>query len=240
LAAAREVAEFLGTRHHERVYTQQDILDALPEVLFHLESFDPALVRSAVPNYFLSRLAAERVKVILTGEGADELFAGYAYLGGFDAPEALQSELVAITGALHHTNLQRGDRMSMAHGLEARPPFLATASVDLALSLPADWKLHRAGRAEKALLRQAFEGRLPDRIVHRRKEKFSKGAGSSEMVAQVANQAISDAEFDAERRRLAAWDYRLPNKEALYYYRILRRDFRDEWILPTMGRSRSL
>jgi asparagine synthase (glutamine-hydrolysing) len=240
LAAAREVAAFLGTRHHESVYTRQDILHALPEVLFHLESFDPALVRSAVPNYFLSRLAADHVKVILTGEGADELYAGYAYLNGFDTPESLQSELVAITGALHNTNLQRGDRMSMAHGLEARPPFLAISSVDLALSLPAGWKLHRKGRAEKALLRRAFEGLLPDHIVYRRKEKFSQGAGSSEMVAEIADDAISDAEFFDERRRLSAWDYRLPNKEALYYYRLLRRDFHDEWILPNMGRSRSL
>ncbi|MCE7985146.1 MAG: asparagine synthase B [Caldilinea sp. CFX5] len=241
LAAARTVARFLGTTHHEYCYTEEEMQAALPEVLFYLESFDPALVRSAIPNYFLARLAADHVKVFLTGEGADELYAGYDYLGRRTDPAALHEELLHITGALHNTNLQRADRMSMAHGLEARVPFLDVQSVGLALGLPAAWKTHSKTRHAKALLRQAFAADLPPAIVNRPKEKFSQGAGSSHLLAQQAATTISDAEFVAEQQRLATeWNYRLPGKEALYYYKLLRQCYRDEWILPSMGHSRSL
>ena len=241
LAAAREVAQFLGTRHHERVYTERDMVAALPAVLYHLESFDPALVRSAMPNYFLAQLCAEQVKVFLTGEGADELYAGYDYLAQFDQPDALHAELVHIIGALHNTNLQRADRLSMAHGLEARVPFLDVRSIALALGLPAVWKMRGEGRPAKALLRRAFADQLPAAIINRPKEKFSQGAGSSQIIAQRAEAEITDRELADERRRFAqAWNYHLPNKEALYYYRILREAYQDDWILTNMGHSRSL
>jgi asparagine synthase (glutamine-hydrolysing) len=241
LAAARDVSQFLGTQHHERVYDQPAMLRVLPEVLYYLESFDPALVRSAIPNYFLAQLSAEHVKVFLTGEGADELYAGYDYLARFEQPDALHAELVHIVGALHNTNLQRADRMSMAHGLEARVPFLDVRSIALALGLPALWKLRGEGRPAKALLRRAFAEHLPTHIVNRPKQKFSQGAGSSDLIAQVAEDTIGDAEFAAERTRLAqTWNYHLGNKEALYYYRLLSEAYRDEHIFPTMGHSRSL
>jgi asparagine synthase (glutamine-hydrolysing) len=215
--------------------------EVLPEVIFYLESFDPALVRSAIPNYFLARLASDHVKVFLTGEGADELYAGYAYLEAFKQPEALQKELIHITDALHNTNLQRADRMSMAHGLEARVPFLDNDSISLALGLPPEWKMRRDNQPEKALLRRAFRKTLPMDIINRPKQKFSKGAGSSEVLAQQAEDTISDAEFVTEQARLQDdWDYALPNKEALYYYRIAQQFYRDEWILPGMGSSRSI
>jgi asparagine synthase (glutamine-hydrolysing) len=213
----------------------------LPEVVYYLESFDPALVRSAIPNYMLAKMAAEYVKVMLTGEGADELYAGYSYLRRYDAPETLQKELIYITEALHNTNLQRGDRMSMAHGLEARVPFLDVDSVAMALSLPSEWKLHENGRPAKALLRRAYEGLLPDEIVYRPKMKFSKGAGSSDILAERAEQKISDKLFLAEGKRLKRdWNYDLQNKEVLLYYQMLREHYQDEWIMPNMGRSRSL
>lgn len=240
LQAARRMAETLGTRHHERMYTEQEMLDALPKVIYQLESFDPALVRSAIPNYFLAELASQYVKVILTGEGADEIYAGYDYLRSYSDPQKLQKEMIAITTALHNTNLQRADRIAMAFGLEARVPFLDVKSVALGLGLPAKWKVHQ-NKPAKFLLRQAFSTDLPDEIVNRPKQKFSKGAGSSDVVAEIADREIPNAEFHSER----AWfyyygDYRLPNKEALYYYRILRQFYEDKWILPTMGRSRSL
>lgn len=240
LAASRMMSEFLNTQHHELVYTSQDMVDALPDVLYHLETFDPALVRSAIPNYFLAKLASEHVKVFLTGEGADEIFAGYDYLADFDDPEALQDEMIEITEALHNTNLQRADRMSMAFSLEARVPFLDVKAVSTALSFPADWKLHN-GRAPKHLLRRAFADDLPDEIVNRPKQKFSKGAGSSDLIVQLADEKISDDEFAAESLRLKdEWDYTLPNKEALYYYKIQREFYDDQWIFPNMGHSRSL
>lgn len=241
LEASRLMAKTLGTQHHECIYTERDMLDVLPEVVYYLESFDPALVRSAIPNFLLARMASEYVKVMLTGEGADELYAGYSYLRRYDAPETLQKELVYITEALHNTNLQRGDRMSMAHGLEARVPFLDVDSVAMALSLPSKWKLHENGRPAKALLRRAFEGLLPEEIVYRPKMKFSKGAGSSDILAERAEQKVSDAHFRQETKRLQReWEYTLPNKEALLYYEMLGEHYQDEWIMPNMGRSRSL
>lgn len=240
LAAARRMADHLETTHHEYVYSTQDMMEVLPDVLYHLESFDPALVRSAIPNYFLAKLAAGHVKVMLTGEGADEVYAGYDYLSRFETPDELQSEMLHITHALHNTNLQRADRMSMAFGLEARVPFLDVRSVALALGMPADWKLHHQ-QTPKALLREAFADDLPDEIVNRPKQKFSSGAGSSDLMTQYAEVEISNEEFIAERQRLKEqWAYDLQNKEALFYYRILRSFYDEEWILPSMGNSRSL
>jgi asparagine synthase (glutamine-hydrolysing) len=240
LAAAKQMSEELGTRHHQRVYTEQDMLRVLPEVIYHLESFDPALVRSAIPNYILADMASDYVKVILTGEGADEIYAGYDYLRSYHDPDLLQTEMVGITNALHNTNLQRADRIAMAHGLEARVPFLDVDSVGLGLGLPAKWKVHR-DKPAKFLLRKAFEGALPDEILHRRKQKFSKGAGSSDVLGELAEREVPDAEFESERARLLyEWNYELLNKEALYYFRILKENFKEEWIFPSMGSSRSL
>lgn len=240
LPASQQMAEFLNTKHHQLVYTSEDMVKALPEVLYYLETFDPALVRSAIPNYFLAKLASDHVKVFLTGEGADEIYAGYEYLSNFTDPDALQDESVYITTALHNTNLQRADRMSMAFGLEARVPFLDVKSVALALGFPASWKLHNK-RVPKHLLRQAFVKDLPENIVNRPKQKFSKGAGSSDLIAEIAEHKISDREFESENRRLKKeWDYNLQNKEALYYYRGVREYYEDSFLFPTMGHSRSL
>lgn len=240
LKAARQMSKYLDTIHHEYIYTMPDMIAALPNVLYHLESFDPALVRSALPNYFLAKLASEHVKVILTGEGADEIYAGYDYLAKYASPDELQREMLYITNELHNTNLQRADRMSMAFGLEARVPFLDVQAISLALGIPPAWKIHN-GRTPKALLRQSFAEDLPTEIVSRPKAKFSKGAGSSELIAAEAVDKISDQDFMCEYKRLKEdWNYSLQNKEALFYYRILHEFYDDQWILPTMGQSRSL
>jgi asparagine synthase (glutamine-hydrolysing) len=240
LVAAKQMAEFLNTQHHQLIYTSADMVKALPEVLYYLETFDPALVRSAMPNYFLAKLTSDHVKVFLTGEGADELYAGYEYLVDFTDPAALQNEMIYITQSLHNTNLQRADRMSMAFSLEARVPFLDVKSVAVALGFPPAWKLHN-GRAPKHLLRQAFAKDLPENIVNRPKQKFSMGAGSSSLIADIANREIPNNEFTSEEKRLRKeWDYTLKNKEALYYYKIIREHYDDTFLFNTMGHSRSL
>lgn len=240
LAAAQQMSEFLNTQHHQLIYNEADMVKALPNVLYYLETFDPALVRSAIPNYFLAKLTSDHVKVFLTGEGADEIYAGYEYLSDFTNPDALQNEMIEITEALHNTNLQRADRMSMAFGLEARVPFLDVESVAVALGFSPAWKLHN-GRVPKHLLRQAFADELPANIVHRPKQKFSKGAGSSDLIAELAEREISDADFLSESKRLQdKWKYPLKNKEALYYYNTIREHYDDAFLFNTMGHSRSL
>lgn len=240
LAASWQMSEVLKTQHHQLIYTEADMVQVLPEVLYYLETFDPALVRSAIPNYFLAKLASQHVKVFLTGEGADEIYAGYEYLSDYTNPASLQGEMIEITDALHNTNLQRADRMSMAFGLEARVPFLDVKSVALALGFPPAWKLHN-GRVAKHLLRQAFVSDLPENIVQRPKQKFSKGAGSSDILAALAEREITDGEFASEGARLKKdWEYTLPNKEALYYYKTIHEHYDDVFLFGTMGHSRSL
>jgi asparagine synthase (glutamine-hydrolysing) len=219
LAAARRVAEHVGSLHRETTYTAEDALAALPDVVRSIESFDPGLVRSAVPNFFLARETAKHVKVVLTGEGADELFAGYDYLCDFRDGAALHRELVRTVESLHNLNLQRCDRVTMAHGLEARVPFLDREVIAWALRLPPEAKLSGPDIPEKKLLREAFDGWLPDDLLWRKKAEFGDGSGARDVLSEVTAAAISDAEFEAER---AAIDPPLRTKEELAYFRIFR------------------
>src|SRR5215211_3355228 len=138
--AARTVAEFLGTDHHEIDYRAAEALESLPNVVRAIESFDPGLVRSAVPNYMLARMTRQHVRVVLTGEGADELFAGYEYLREFTEPADLHAELERTVRSLHNLNLQRCDRVTMAHAVEARVPFLDREVIEWALRVPPEAK----------------------------------------------------------------------------------------------------
>jgi asparagine synthase (glutamine-hydrolysing) len=237
LVRAREVSGYLGTRHHERVYTLKEAIDLLPEVIYYLESFDCALVRSAIPNYLLANLAQEHVKVALSGEGADELFAGYEYLKSIDR-HSLQDELLHITRSLHNTNLQRCDRMSMAHGLEVRVPFLDVELVSYAFRMTTRLKLRWPAQTEKWILRRVAEDVLPAEIAWRKKAKFATGSGLGDQLAQFAEQEISDAEF--ARGRAAANGVTLRSKEELLYYRIFREQYPAHTALPPVGRSRSV
>ena len=218
LAAARVVAEHLDTIHHERVLTREDIASDLPEIVWHLESFDQDLVRSAVPAWFTAKLAREHVTVALTGEGADELFAGYDYHAGIEDHDVLRAELRRSVEALHDVNLQRVDRMTMAHSLEGRPPFLDDGLIDLAGRIPTELKLPGQGK-EKWILRAAFEDLLPEEIVWRRKEQFDQGSGVAEVAAEMADAQMSEEQADAYRAR---WpQVRLRSAEECSYHRLL-------------------
>jgi asparagine synthase (glutamine-hydrolysing) len=195
LAAARVVADHLGLRHHERVYTAADVVAALPSVVTAMESFEPSLVRSAVPNYLLAELAAQHVKVVLTGEGADELYAGYDHLREIADPADLRAELVRSVEALHHLNLQRCDRVTMAHGLEARVPFLDLDVIATAQRVPIEWKLPGELGQEKAILREAFSGWLPPEVLWRRKEQFGDGSGTAAVMAEKARELAPDDDW---------------------------------------------
>ena len=236
LLAARVMAADLGTHHHERVYTLDEMVKALEPVIYHLESYDPALIRSAIPCYFVSQLAAAYVKVVLSGEGADEAFAGYNYFEDLDEGEALHQEAVRILQGLHNVNLQRLDRMTMAHGLEGRVPFLDIDFLDLAMKVGPEMKLCRPGRPEKWLLRRAFTGLLPEGILWRPKEEFAQGCGSESTLQEYCEHLVSDAEFE-QASDLFPIDTPA-TKEAFHYRRIFGRFFPGEAARQTVGRWR--
>ncbi|MEX2626222.1 MAG: asparagine synthase (glutamine-hydrolyzing), partial [Ilumatobacteraceae bacterium] len=199
LAAARLLAGEVGTAHHERIYSADELIDWVPEVIGVIESFDPQLVHSSVPNLLVSKLAARHVKVVLIGEGADELFAGYAHYGQIRSDTELHDELVATIAGLHIGGLQRVDRCAGANGLEARIPFLDAAVVELGLALPARWKLVHEDRGEKWLLRKAFEGWIPDELLWRRKAQFGEGTGARQVLRDHYGATIGAAEFERDR-----------------------------------------
>jgi asparagine synthase (glutamine-hydrolysing) len=217
LLAARMAAEYLGTDHHERVYTADEALAAVAPVVRAIEHFDPTLVRSAVPNYLLAEMTSRHVKVVLTGEGADELFAGYTYYRNFADPGELQGELIRTVQSLHNLNLQRCDRVTMAHGLEARVPFLDREFIALALRLPPAWKVAGEGAPEKRLLRQAFRGWLPDDLLWREKSQFGDGSGAASVLTEAVERLVSEADF---RKHADEVDPPLRTREELLYFRI--------------------
>lgn len=238
LRAARLVAKHLDTIHHEYILTLDEVLEKLPEIVFHLESYDQDLVRSAIPCYFTSRLAAEYVKVILTGEGADELFAGYRYYRGVPSEETLHQELRRSVQSLHNVNLQRVDRLTMAHSIEGRVPFLDTELVKLAQTVPAALKLQQSPRGdwqEKWVLRKACEDLLPDEITWRVKAQFDEGSGTVDLLGTGLERFMDDEE--AESYRVAQSSAGLRSREEAVYHKLLREAYGDsEVIFENVGR----
>ena len=220
-AAARRLAAHLGTDHHEVLYRPADAIAAVPRVVRTLESFDPALVRSAVANFLLAREAARHVKVVLTGEGSDELFGGYAYMREI-AEHDLHDELVRTLRQLHTTNLQRCDRVTMAHGLEARVPFLDLDFVRLVLRLPAASKAVAPGRMAKHVLRAAFEGWLPADFLWREKAQFHEGSGATDVLSAHLERSLGDGEFRRLRTQTVP---PLRTKEEAVYFRSFSQAF---------------
>lgn len=217
LAAARTVAAHVGTEHSELVYTAEDAIAQVPRIIAELESFDPTLVHSAVPHHMVAALAAERVRVVLAGEGADELFAGYEHFSGLGSGSELHEELLGTLAGMHAGGLQRVDRMAAAHGVEPRMPFLDLDVVELAMALPPEWKLTGPGRPAKWLLRRAFDGWLPDEVLWRRKEQFGQGTGMSTVLREHFGAEVTDDELRREAGRL---DPPLRTAEELTYFRI--------------------
>lgn len=228
LLAARRVAAHIGSQHHELRFTAVEIAGAFDEVIYHLESPDVDLVRSAVPTHFAAQLASRHVKVTLTGEGADELFAGYAYHKRYAGhPAALAKEITRSLGTMHNINLQRVDRITMAHGLEARTPFLDRDLIAFAQTIPAELKLFQEpnGRiVEKWILRKACEDLLPADIVWRTKAQFDEGSGTVDCL-QRALQMATGVVGDVER-----------TDEARFYRSVVERHYTDpQRIFATAG-----
>jgi asparagine synthase (glutamine-hydrolysing) len=235
LEAARLVSDHLDTIHHEYVLTQQEVRKKLPEIIYYLESFDQDLVRSAIPCYFTSRLAADYVKVILTGEGADELFGGYSYYKAIGDQGSLHRELHRSVTSLHNINLQRVDRMTMAHGIEGRVPFLDLAMIRLGQLIPPEMKIMGSPPIEKWILRKAFEDLLPAEIVWREKEQFDEGSGTVEMLDEVVTGVMGKTEMENYCRRFSETSLR--SEEECHYHRILMEVFENpNFIFVNTGR----
>lgn len=235
LLASGRVAAFLGSRHRERQFSVADAVRALPEIIYHLESFDPALVRSAIPNWFAARLASGHLKIMLSGEGADVLFAVDPRLRDMQ-PDALDATLRQVVGSLHRTDLQRCDRMSMAHGIEARVPFLDHADVvDYALRISTGLKVRGRPRAGGSILCRAAHDVLPREVAGREATGSADAGYLGERLARFAETIIGDAAFQRERE--ISDGVFLQSKEELLYFRLFREVFPVGKVLPLVERG---
>jgi asparagine synthase (glutamine-hydrolysing) len=232
---ARIMAEHIKSEHYEIVIQLADILEVLPEVIYYLESFDALLVRSSILNFLVARLASNYVQAVFSGEGGDELFAGYEFLK--DIPlENLSDELIDIIGRLHNTALQRVDRSASAHSTTPHVCFLDPDVVDYALRIPVEYKLHQG--VEKWILRQSVSDLLPMEILNRRKAKFWEGGGFLNLLTDYADQHISDGDFQKER--YLEDGSKINSKEELLYYRIFAGYFGKAQNLCWMGRTKGV
>jgi len=226
LAAAQVAADALGTVHHGFQFSFAEGLDALPDVIGHIESYDVTTVRASTPMYLLARrIKAMGVKMVLSGEGSDEIFGGYLYF--HKAPDAREfhAELVRKLDALHHYDCLRANKAMMAWGVEARVPFLDLRFLDVAMRMDAAHKMVRPGPdgrrgIEKAVLREAFAGYLPDSILWRQKEQFSDGVGYGwiDGLKAHAQAQVSDRELAAAAGR---FPINTPSTKEAYFYRAI-------------------
>lgn len=233
LENARIVADFIGSEHHEIIVSFDQVINILPDVIYHLESFDAPLIRSTIMNVIIAQMTSQFVPVVFSGECSDELFAGYEYLKKINISN-LQDELMDITGKLHNTALQRVDRSASSQGLVAQVPFANPELVEYALQIPPELKIKE--NMEKWILRKACEGILPSKILNRTKEKFWEGSGIGEKILQYAEKQITDAEFQHEYKLKNGWQLR--SKEELLYYRMFKEHFGELENLSWMGRTK--
>ncbi len=230
------MADILQTEHHANTISLEDVLAALPDVIYALESFDALLVRSSLTHYLISQMASEYVELVFTGEGGDELFAGYDYMKNYTL-EQLPVILEQAVKSLHNTAFQRVDRCAGAHGLIPCFPFADMDVVEYALRIPAKYKLYQQSerRIEKWILRRVVEQNIPEKVLWRPKTKFWQGTGLQQLISDYADSHISDRDFEREQRLPNGWI--LASKEELMYYRIFNEFFGKASNLGWMGRT---
>ena len=195
LAAARKAADHIGSVHHEIKYTVQEGLDAIKDVIYHLETYDVTTIRASTPMYLLARVIKSMgIKMVLSGEGSDELFGGYLYFHKAPSAQAFHEETVRKLGKLHLYDCLRANKSLMAWGIEGRVPFLDKEFMDVAMTINPKDKMITPERMEKWVLRKAFEDLLPESIAWRQKEQFSDGVGYSwiDTLKQVAEDEVTD------------------------------------------------
>ncbi|WP_101926668.1 MULTISPECIES: asparagine synthase B [Luteimonas] len=225
LAAAEIAGAALGTVHHGFEYTFEEGLDALPEVIRHIETYDVTTIRASTPMFLLARrIKAMGVKMVLSGEGSDEIFGGYLYFHKAPNAREFHEELIRKLDALHNYDCLRANKSMMAWGVEPRVPFLDVEFLDVAMRMDAQHKMIDKAddrrRMEKAVLREAFTGYLPDEILWRQKEQFSDGVGYGwiDGLKAHAEAQVSDRELAAAARR---FPHNPPQTKEAYFYRSL-------------------
>ncbi len=219
LNAAQKVANHIGSIHHNLTYTIQDGLDALHDVIYHLETYDVTTIRASTPMYLMARkIRAMGIKMVLSGEGADELFGGYLYFHKAPDAKEFHEETVRKLDKLHWYDCLRANKSMSAWGVEARVPFLDRDFIDTAMNINPQAKMITADRMEKHILREAFSDLLPDAIAWRQKEQFSDGVGYGwiDSLKDLAEDHVSDEQMKNAQYRFPV---NTPMTKEAYYYR---------------------
>ena len=228
LIAAKKVADYIGTVHHEIHFTVQEGLDAIRDVIYHIETYDITTIRASTPMYLLSRaIKSMGIKMVLSGEGSDELFGGYLYFHKAPNAKELHEETVRKLGKLHLYDCLRANKSLAAWGVEGRVPFLDKEFIDVAMRLNPQDKMSGPtgnGRIEKWAIREAFKDMLPADIVWRQKEQFSDGVGYSwiDSLKELCEEKISDDQF---ARAADRYPVNTPMTKEQYYYRTIFDEF---------------
>lgn len=229
VAKARKVAAAIGTVHHEFIFTVTEGLDALRDVIYHIETYDVTSIRASTPMYLMMRrIKAMGIKMVLSGEGADEVFGGYLYFHKAPNAREFHEETVRKLSTLYKYDCLRANKTAAAWGIEVRVPFLDREFLDVAMAFDAKEKMVGPGRMEKYPLRKAFEGYLPEEILWRQKEQFSDGVGYGWIDALKANgeKQVTDAQMKSARYRFP--HNTPPSKEAYLYREIFESHFPGE------------
>lgn len=219
LAAAQKVADHIGTVHHEVIFTIQEGLDALSDVIYHLETYDVTTVRASTPMYLLARVIKSMgVKMVLSGEGADEIFGGYLYFHKAPNAQAFHEETVRKLSKLHLYDCLRANKSLAAWGIEGRVPFLDKEFMDVAMRLNPEDKMAKDGKMEKWILRKSFEDMLPESIAWRQKEQFSDGVGYNwiDTLKKMVSEKVTDTQLANAKFR---FPLQPPQSKEEYYYR---------------------
>ncbi|MCR5003810.1 MAG: asparagine synthase B [Bacteroidales bacterium] len=235
LAKAREVADFIGTVHHEVNYTIQEGLDAIKDVIYYIETYDVTTVRASTPMYLLARVIKSMgIKMVLSGEGADEIFGGYLYF--HKAPDAREfhEETVRKIGKLYLYDCLRANKALSAWGVEGRVPFLDKEFIDIAMRTNPKAKMCPGKEIEKKIVREAFQDMLPESVAWRQKEQFSDGVGYSwiDTLKKITSEAVSDEQMAHAADRFPVNPPM--NKEEYYYRSIFEQHF------PSSSAARSV